>query len=430
MSDFPAADYFSDPDRNNAEAKAAQDAWLAATKQLLGAAAESALTIATGVVTPTGGGATIDTESAAASDDLANIATTNLPAGSLLLIRAASAARVVTVKHNAGGAGQIALFGAADAVLDATSKFLLLRRTGTTWEEVARFGFTSTFTGGSLTTAINEAKGASVATASTCDIWTPADGNLIHLTGTTTVASFGTAPQAGANRRCIADGDFQITHHATTLKCVGGENMSIKAGDRFTVLADTTANMVVTDHVRAAAVNLETGRQTIYIPAAAITPRTTNGAAAGSTETTTNKVMLAGLDFDASTIEYGQFAARMPKSWNEGTVAAVFTWRHGSTTTNFKVSWGLQAVALSNDDAADAAFGTAQYANDEGGTTNDIYVSPETSAITIAGTPAAEDWVVFQVLRKADDGTNDTLAIDATLLGVTLYVTLNAPTDA
>lgn len=175
---------------------------------------------------------------------------------------------------------------------------------------------------------------------------------------------------------------------------------------------------------------IKQGTHTIWIPASAMVARTTNGAAAGTAETTTNKVMLKTLDFDASTIEYAQFQVRMPKSWDEGTVTAVFVWSHASTTTNFKVSWGLQGVALSDDDAGDAAFGTAIYSNDTGGTTDDIYVSPTTAAITIAGTPAAEDLVVFQVLRKADDATNDTLAIDARLHGVTVYYTVNAGDDA
>jgi hypothetical protein len=66
--------------------------------------------------------------------------------------------------------------------------------------------------------------------------------------------------------------------------------------------------------------------QSIFIPASAMTARTTNGAAAGSTETTTNKVMLATLDYDASTIEYAQFQIGMPKSWNEGTVTFAPIW--------------------------------------------------------------------------------------------------------
>lgn len=170
------------------------------------------------------------------------------------------------------------------------------------------------------------------------------------------------------------------------------------------------------------------GKHAIPIPAGAMTARTTNGAAPGLGETTTNRVMRRTLDFDSATIEYAQFAIRMPESWDEGTVTFVPVWSHPSTTTNFGVVWGLQAVALSNDDALDTALGTAQYSTDTGGTTDDVYHGPESAAITIAGTPAAGDWVVFQVLRKIDDAS-DTMAVDARLHGLTLYITNTAAVD-
>ena len=176
--------------------------------------------------------------------------------------------------------------------------------------------------------------------------------------------------------------------------------------------------------------NLPGGKQSIPIPVAAMIARTTNGPQMGLAETTTNKVMRRSLEFDASTIEYAQFSIAMPKSWNEGTISFEPIWAHPATTTNFKVSWGLQAVALSDADALDAAFGTAQYSNDTGGATDTVYIGPESAAITVAGTPQAGDLVVFQVLRKADDGTNDTLAVDARLLGLRLYITTDAADDA
>lgn len=171
------------------------------------------------------------------------------------------------------------------------------------------------------------------------------------------------------------------------------------------------------------------GVETIWIPAAAMVSRTTNGAASGTVEMTTNKNMFSTLDFDATTTEYAQFAIRMPKSWNEGTVTAAFTWSHASTTTNFGVAWQLAGVALSDGDAGDVAFGTVAAATDTGGTTNDIYITSQTAGITIGGTPAAEDWVLFQVERAPGNGA-DTMAIDARLHGVTLYVTTNATNDA
>lgn len=176
------------------------------------------------------------------------------------------------------------------------------------------------------------------------------------------------------------------------------------------------------------------GLETIWIPAAAMTARTTNGAASGTAEMTTNKNMFSTLDFDTTTQEFAQFCIRMPKSWNESTVTFAATWSHASTTTNFGVAWGLAGVAISNDDAGDVAFGTAVIAGgagtgDTGGTTNDIYITPTSAAITIAGTPAAEDYVMFQVNRTVSD-SSDNMAIDARLHGVTLYFTTDASTDA
>ena len=178
----------------------------------------------------------------------------------------------------------------------------------------------------------------------------------------------------------------------------------------------------------AAATDLGAGKHALYIPAAAMTARTTNGAAAGTVETTTNKLMFKTLDYDTTTQEFAQFSLRMPKSWNESTVTAAFTWSHAATITNFGVVWAIEGVALSDDDAGDTAFGTAQQIADTGGTTNDIYVTSATPAMTIAGSPAAEDWVVFQVKRVPSDGS-DTMAIDARLHGVTVYLTTDAITD-
>ncbi len=171
------------------------------------------------------------------------------------------------------------------------------------------------------------------------------------------------------------------------------------------------------------------GKETIWIPASAMTARTTNGAAAGSTEMSTNKNMFVTKDFDTTTQEFVQFEIFFPKSWNLGTVTFQPLWSHPSTTTNFGVVFGLAGIARSDDDAGDVAFGTAQTSTDTGGTTNDIYVGPESSAITIAGTPAAGDSVQFQINRTVADGS-DTMAVDARLHGIRLFFTTSAATDA
>src|SRR3990167_1995720 len=72
------------------------------------------------------------------------------------------------------------------------------------------------------------------------------------------------------------------------------------------------------------------GLETIGIPAVAMYGRTTNGAATGSSESTTNKVMTKSLDFDTTTQEFAQFAFQFPKSWNEGTVTFQPVWTAAS----------------------------------------------------------------------------------------------------
>jgi len=163
--------------------------------------------------------------------------------------------------------------------------------------------------------------------------------------------------------------------------------------------------------------------RSFFVPAAAIRPSSTGGCAAlALVATAANQPDISSLDFDATTAEYAQFWIRMPKSWNEGTITASFIWSHAATTTNFGVKWGIQAVAVSDGDSMAAAYGTAQEVADTGGTTNTLYVSAKTSAITIAGTPAAEDFVAFRVYRLPTDAA-DTMAVDARLMGVNIYFT-------
>lgn len=135
------------------------------------------------------------------------------------------------------------------------------------------------------------------------------------------------------------------------------------------------------------------------------------------------------LAFDPSTEEHAQFLVAMPKSWNEGTVTFQPRWMHPSTTTNFGVCWKMRAVAVSNDDTLVASFGTAQSSVDTGGTTSDQYLGPESSAITIAGTPAAMDLVLVDIYRDPLDA-GDTMAVDAWLIGVDLFITTDASNDA
>lgn len=163
-----------------------------------------------------------------------------------------------------------------------------------------------------------------------------------------------------------------------------------------------------------------------YISAKALHPSITAGCASLSTqEMSTNKQVIEYLAFDASTDENAEIEIVMPPTWDGGVIYCTPYWTHPATTTNFKVSWGFKGRAYANDDAMDQAFGTAVTSYDTGGTTYDHYAGPETTAITLAGTPAGGQSIILRVYRDADDATNDTLAVDAWLKGFMLRYTVS-----
>lgn len=91
--------------------------------------------------------------------------------------------------------------------------------------------------------SIVEAEGAAVASAATTNIWAT-DGNTVHVTGTTTITSFGTAPQAGAWQKIVFDDALTLTHGAN-LNLPGSANIPTAAGDFAFVYADTTTQFDV-----------------------------------------------------------------------------------------------------------------------------------------------------------------------------------------
>lgn len=174
------------------------------------------------------------------------------------------------------------------------------------------------------------------------------------------------------------------------------------------------------------------GLETIWIPATAMRATASNGCGSlTTTETTAGRPDIVGLPFDASSDEHAQFSVAMPKSWNEGTVTAQFYWTHngGQTGGLDGVAFAIQGVAVSDDDTLDVAYGTAiAMSAKDGATAEDLYASAVTSAVTIAGTPAAGDLCYFRVLRDVSDAGDD-LDVDAILIGVKLYFTTNAGDD-
>lgn len=171
---------------------------------------------------------------------------------------------------------------------------------------------------------------------------------------------------------------------------------------------------------------MKQGLVTVPVMAAGMTSATTNGAAPGQYEAATNKMNIKVLDFDTTTQEFACFSIPMPKSWNNGTVTFQVLWTFASSSGG--VVFALEAVACSDGDTLDVAFGTAVQVADTALTANQCHVSATSAAVTVAGTPATSDLINFRLKRVPADGS-DTLAADARLIGIRLFFTQNASDD-
>jgi len=224
-----------------------------------------------------------------------------------------------------------------------------------------------------------------------------------------------TATSSAVNELTLANA---ATGNGPILSATGETNVDINLNPKGTgVLKSATAAIKIA------------GKETIWVPAAAMYAATTNGADSEQVETTATRPDMKVFDFDASTKQYVQFTIGMPKSWNEGTLTYQVYWAPSTTNTGNAI-FGLQGVACADGDTIDVAYGTAIEVTDAGiGTVEDQQIAAESSAMTVAGSPAAGEQSYFQLYRDAADG-GDTFTGECRVLGIKLFFTTDAANDA
>ena len=220
-----------------------------------------------------------------------------------------------------------------------------------------------------------------------------------------------------------------VNEFTITNKAAGGEpSLSATGGDTDISidLIPKGAGQVTSDGTAMSVA----GKETIWVPATTMYPTTTAGAnAIALTELTAGTPEINTIDFDAGTEENAQFTVALPKSWNLGTITYQVFWSGNSTNTGDCI-WGLKGVAIADAADIDTAFGTAILVTDaHAGTADYLDVSAESTAMTIAGSPAAGEQCFFNFYRDAD-AAGDTFSADARLIGIKLHFTTNAPNDA
>jgi len=206
-----------------------------------------------------------------------------------------------------------------------------------------------------------------------------------------------TAGTVSASKAVIVDSNKDLT---------GGRNLTI-SGELDAATLDISGNADIdgtleTDGLTVGGVAAKVaGKESIYVPATAMYPSTTNPCSdLTQVETTALRPDLKVLDFADGADDFAQFSVAFPKSWNEGTVTFQPFWTVTGTNTG-TVAWQLAGVAITSDESINTAFGTqvATTALAFSGTSNDLMVSAESGAVTIAGSPAAADMCFFQINR-------------------------------
>ena len=193
----------------------------------------------------------------------------------------------------------------------------------------------------------------------------------------------------------------------------------------------SSATMAFTGSITAAGATLKAaGKETIYVPATAMYPNTTNGCAAlAQVELATDgtRPELKVLDFDKDATEFAQFSVAFPKSYNADHVSFRVFWI-GDASTN-GVAWALQGLSAGDNAEADAAFGTAVVVQDDSqGDATEVLVTSESGNVTLSG-EGDDKMTFFQIYRDVSDG-NDDMSADARLVGIQLFYTSDLANDA
>jgi len=115
-------------------------------------------------------------------------------------------------------------------------------------QSVGGAGAGGTFTGGTLTSALNEAPIVTIASAGTVNIGAAA-ANTISISGTTTITAFDSIAD-GARRLLYFQGALTLTHNATSLILPTGANITTAAGDTAEALSLGSGNWRITSYQR------------------------------------------------------------------------------------------------------------------------------------------------------------------------------------
>ena len=401
--------------------------------------ATATITIATGVATPTDSVCVAAAETGTA-DTLDKIAITNTNQYDLVYLFA-DTGDTITLTHTASPSadGHVFTVSEANETLSTTKPTILIRK-GNFW-----YGYGGgTVSDGSITTAKLAADAVTAAKIAddVIDSEHLAAGGIDteHL-GALQVTTAKIAADAIDGTK-IADDAINSEHYAAgsidlehmSSESVDEDNLHISnAGTNGEFLSKQSGNAGGLTWAAAGGF----GAQQFYVDSGALipTPSSTSGTATSFTQTRVlaNGVAVTAVVFpeDSASDSRAVFNWIPPKNWDNGTIKVKPYWtaQDGTSTFTGNAVFGIDAVAVSDNDALNATFGTAITSTDAFILTDDLHVAPQTAAITVGGTPADADFVQIRIFR---DASADTLSAGSNveLIGFVLEYTQDASTSS
>jgi hypothetical protein len=269
------------------------------------------------------------------------------------------------------------------------------------------------------------------------------DGVMQHhdtysLSGST--ITFSTAPPTGVKVEAVSGGlesigtpsDGTVTLAKMAVNSIDSDQYVDGSIDNAHLAANSVDSdnyvdgSIDNDHLASGVSSI--GQHTIWVPAGAMEAAVTTAAAtSNAVEIGTSLFAARTMDFVTGSDQYAYFGIQMPKSWDAGALVCQFVWSATGTTAN-TVLWAIAATSLSNDEVLTTAFPTptSPAADTNSTTADDIMITAEVS-VTVSSSPAAEDYVVFEVSR---DVSGDTLSEDARLHGIKIHYTTDTGSDS
>lgn len=181
---------------------------------------------------------------------------------------------------------------------------------------------------------------------------------------------------------------------------------------------DTTQLYEAIAALIAAALPASESVETLIVLPGAMMASDTDGVTPTTIVTDTNGLTIAIVPMPGDADSAVEFRMPMPSYWDADTLKFKVRWAPATgASAADDVRFTLAACAAGPGDDVDLALGTAIAVDDQVVAAGELHETPASSALTVAGTPAAGDEVHFRFTRDHDYGTSP-MAEDAQVTAV------------